>query len=817
MASTLSLRTSYSNTHKLTVIIKTSDNVQVQMPAYGLDWVEVTCYGDYTEASGFRRYYDCRYVRPDDPYSSMLPMEKFFPGASFTSVTIDVNTWTFQAYLLSPRTAYINPKVKYSETVQTIKCDGTVTTNTYNGEYVLTKSELDSIYNGETVTIAVTSPYSGQVKQLNVSKNDGITVYSLGTSTIYENDTANTYPNFRWQVRLKQLLPDNSIKIWGTSDVQYTTSQTVPGGTYNLNFDTVGKAVVDIPTTTLQKNYCTTQYIDVLWQPPIKPLKVGVALRHVKERSLYGEATKSVRYGPISLRGKIKAENRLKIKSVDVKAKINREKKKQLTQSMIQKITRDISNSKPIQSSTILWGDFSIPVPEIEVFPIDWLTTASDLSETTRSRIDRRRYQNVVISEVRSLVRTIPTFNGEPMKFGSFAGVEFPLDTPEYIEIVDYFVYLFKPWSGTDTVFYDPFLPSDRWIGDIIDVTQFVKTVHRLPYRGETNVQSIKTNIPNFDTQSFNAPDDFTVGVVFIVKPKMGHAIYNRLYYLDDEVVKNVNLELSVVNDWYWLIRSKPTGMGLAFYPVYLIDEYADAFERLANEHEFYQYIFAGVPEYSVKFEKVIRQKRLPVMLWFLSNYFTIGQNIEGWLRTPSSRIVLLPNQKAQIKIGSETYYGGDSLIAGALIFNWYKELFMNNKVKTEFMPIVRITQAERIDMPNSLVKVGHTYGYGQLVTSDNNFSMNYYFMSFVDYITFRIYRELKNRFSGNPYDVAVKSIIGRGLSEDDIRSLIEQIMNEIVLQVETEWNIEIKEIDVDKTGVTLNLSINEQNFALNL
>jgi len=338
-----------------------------------------------------------------------------------------------------------------------------------------------------------------------------------------------------------------------------------------------------------------------------------------------------------------------------------------------------------------------------------------------------------------------------------------------------------------------------------------------LPYRGETNVQSIKTNIPNFDTQSFNAPDDFTVGVVFIVKPKMGHAIYNRLYYLDDEVVKNVNLELSVVNDWYWLIRSKPTGMGLAFYPVYSIDEYADAFERLANEHEFYQYIFAGVPEYSVKFEKVIRQKRLPVMLWFLSNYFTIGQNIEGWLRTPSSRIVLLPNQKAQIKIGSETYYGGDSLIAGALIFNWYKELFMNNKVKTEFMPIVRITQAERIDMPNSLVKVGHTYGYGQLVTSDNNFSMNYYFMSFVDYITFRIYRELKNRFSGNPYDVTVKSIIGRGLSEDDIRSLIEQIMNEIVLQVETEWNIEIKEIDVDKTGVTLNLSINEQNFALNL
>jgi len=141
----------------------------------------------------------------------------------------------------------------------------------------------------------------------------------------------------------------------------------------------------------------------------------------------------------------------------------------------------------------------------------------------------------------------------------------------------------------------------------------------------------------------------------------------------------------------------------------------------------------------------------------------------------------------------------------------------MNNKVKTEFMPIVRITQAERIDMPNSLVKVGHTYGYGQLVTSDNNFSMNYYFMSFVDYITFRIYRELKNRFSGNPYDVTVKSIIGRGLSEDDIRSLIEQIMNEIVLQVETEWNIEIKEIDVDKTGVTLNLSINEQNFALNL
>jgi len=110
VASTLSLRTSYSGTHKLTVIIKTSDNVQVQMPAYGLDWVEVTCYGDYTEDSGYRRYYDCRYVRPDDPYSSsMLPMEKFFPGASFTSVTIDVDMWTYQAYLLSPRTAYINP------------------------------------------------------------------------------------------------------------------------------------------------------------------------------------------------------------------------------------------------------------------------------------------------------------------------------------------------------------------------------------------------------------------------------------------------------------------------------------------------------------------------------------------------------------------------------------------------------------------------------------------------------------------------------------------------------------------------------------
>lgn len=796
-----------SNVNGLTVNIYFHDVGQSVLASnYGVTNIQFSCLSQTAP----NKYSQCSWVWPD--WNAGPAIAKFLVGSrTNSSFTYDMSTNS-----ITPSTSVsFTPRAYCVEQVSLRKCDGSLQNTEYNSSVNLTRSQFDTIYSYGTVSRSIKGAYTGQWYNVNLNLSTP-RPYVLSTISQLENPQVNTYPLYQWNVRLVSTLPDNTTKVWGESSVQLSSSRTI-GGSTQLNFSGLGKVSVNVPTTTLPQNFCNVYTIEVNWQPPIKPLKVGVALRHVKERSLYGEATKSVRYGPISLRGKIKAENRLKIKSVDVKAKINREKKKQLTQSMIQKITRDISNSKPIQSSTILWGDFSIPVPEIEVFPIDWLTTASDLSETTRSRIDRRRYQNVVISEVRSLVRTIPTFNGEPMKFGSFAGVEFSLDTPEYIEIVDYFVYLFKPWPGTDTVFYDPFLPSDRWIGDIIDVTQFVKTVHRLPYRGETNVQSIKTNIPNFDTQSFNAPDDFTVGVVFIVKPKMGHAIYNRLYYLDDEVVKNVNLELSVVNDWYWLIRSKPTGMGLAFYPVYSIDEYADAFERLANEHEFYQYIFAGVPEYSVKFEKVIRQKRLPVMLWFLSNYFTIGQNIEGWLRTPSSRIVLLPNQKAQIKIGSETYYGGDSLIAGALIFNWYKELFMNNKVKTEFMPIVRITQAERIDMPNSLVKVGHTYGYGQLVTSDNNFSMNYYFMSFVDYITFRIYRELKNRFSGNPYDVTVKSIIGRGLSEDDIRSLIEQIMNEIVLQVETEWNIEIKEIDVDKTGVTLNLSINEQNFALNL
>ena len=796
-----------SNVNGLTVNIYFYDVRQSVLASnYGVTNIQFRCLSQTAP----NKYSQCLWVWPD--WNAGPDIAKFLSGSTAnSSFTYDMSTNS-----ITPGTSVsFIPSAYCVEQVSLRKCDGSLQNTEYNSSVNLTRSQFDTIYSYGNVSISIKGAYTGQWYNVNLNLSTP-RPYVLSTISQLENPQVNTYPLYQWNVRLVSTLPDNTTKVWGESSVQLSSSRTI-GGSTQLNFSGLGKVIVNVPTTTLPQNFCNVYTIQVNWQPPIKPLKVGVALRHVKERSLYGEATKSVRYGPISLRGKIKAENRLKIKSVDVKAKINREKKKQLTQSMIQKITRDISNSKPIQSSTILWGDFSIPVSEIEVFPIDWLTTASDLSETTRSRIDRRRYQNVVISEVRSLVRTIPTFNGEPMKFGSFAGVEFSLDTPEYIEIVDYFVYLFKPWSGTDTVFYDPFLPSDRWIGDIIDVTQFVKTVHRLPYRGETNVQSIKTNIPNFDTQSFNAPDDFTVGVVFIVKPKMGHAIYNRLYYLDDEVVKNVNLELSVVNDWYWLIRSKPTGMGLAFYPVYSIDEYADAFERLANEHEFYQYIFAGVPEYSVKFEKVIRQKRLPVMLWFLSNYFTIGQNIEGWLRTPSSRIVLLPNQKAQIKIGSETYYGGDSLIAGALIFNWYKELFMNNKVKTEFMPIVRITQAERIDMPNSLVKVGHTYGYGQLVTSDNNFSMNYYFMSFVDYITFRIYRELKNRFSGNPYDVTVKSIIGRGLSEDDIRSLIEQIMNEIVLQVETEWNIEIKEIDVDKTGVTLNLSINEQNFALNL
>ena len=658
-----------SNVNGLTVNIYFYDVGQSVLASnYGVTNIQFQC----SSQTAPNKYSQCFWVWPD--WNAGPAIAKFLVGSPANgSFTYDMSTNS-----ITPGTSVsFTPKAYCGEQVSLRKCDGSLQNTEYNSTVALTRSQFDTIYSYGNVSRSIKGAYTGQWYDVNLNLSTP-RPYVLSTISQLENPQVNTYPLYQWKVRLVSTLPDNTTKVWGTSDVQYTTSQTVPGGTYNLNFDTVGKAVVDIPTTTLQKNYCTTQYIDVLWQPPIKPLKVGVALRHVKERSLYGEATKSVRYGPISLRGKIKAENRLKIKSVDVKAKINREKKKQLTQSMIQKITRDISNSKPIQSSTILWGDFSIPVPESEVFPIDWLTTASDLSETTRSRIDRRRYQNVVISEVRSLVRTIPTFNGEPMKFGSFAGVEFSLDTPEYIEIVDYFVYLFKPWSGTDTVFYDPFLPSDRWIGDIIDVTQFVKTVHRLPYRGETNVQSIKTNIPNFDTQSFNAPDDFTVGVVFIVKPKMGHAIYNRLYYLDDEVVKNVNLELSVVNDWYWLIRSKPTGMGLAFYPVYSIDEYADAFERLANEHEFYQYIFAGVPEYSVKFEKVIRQKRLPVMLWFLSNYFTIGQNIEGWLRTPSSRIVLLPNQKAQIKIGSETYYGGDSLIAGALIFNWYKELFVN-------------------------------------------------------------------------------------------------------------------------------------------
>lgn len=796
-----------SNVNGLTVNIYFYDVGQSVLASnYGVTDIQFQCLSQTAP----NKYSQCLWVWPD--LNAGPAIAKFLRGSmANSSFTYDMST---NSITPSTSVSFI-PRAYCVEQVSLRKCDGSLQNTEYDSSVNLTRSQFDTIYSYGTVSRSIKGAYTGQWYNVNLNLSTP-RPYVLSTISQLENPQVNTYPLYQWNVRLVSTLPDNTTKVWGESSVQLSSSRTI-GGSTQLNFSGLGKVIVNVPTTTLPQNFCNVYTIQVNWQPPIKPLKVGVALRHVKERSLYGEATKSVRYGPISLRGKIKAEKRLKIKSVDVKAKINREKKKQLTQSMIQKITRDISNSKPIQSSTILWGDFSIPVPEIEVFPIDWLTTASDLSETTRSRIDRRRYQNVVISEVRSLVRTIPTFDGEPMKFGSFAGVEFPLDTPEYIEIVDYFVYLFKPWSGTDTVFYDPFLPSDRWIGDIIDVTQFVKTVHRLPYRGETNVQSIKTNIPNFDTQSFNAPDDFTVGVVFIVKPKMGHAIYNRLYYLDDEVVKNVNLELSVVNDWYWLIRSKPTGMGLAFYPVYSIDEYADAFERLANEHEFYQYIFAGVPEYSVKFEKVIRQKRLPVMLWFLSNYFTIGQNIEGWLRTPSSRIVLLPNQKAQIKIGSETYYGGDSLIAGALIFNWYKELFMNNKVKTEFMPIVRITQAERIDMPNSLVKVGHTYGYGQLVTSDNNFSMNYYFMSFVDYITFRIYRELKNRFSGNPYDVTVKSIIGRGLSEDDIRSLIEQIMNEIVLQVETEWNIEIKEIDVDKTGVTLNLSINEQNFALNL
>ncbi|HQE47930.1 MAG TPA: hypothetical protein PKV93_01090, partial [Fervidobacterium sp.] len=254
----------------LTILLKSSDNIVFNAQGY-LSGAIFNCDDPIESQPGVFEYRNCNSME------LVGEMQNFVDGHfgfwQPVTVTYQETSGVFSVYPSVSVTSDI--RLQYTEITDIRKCDGALeTVASAPGIYSFTKQEFDTLKNQGQLQITVIGPVSGNQYTVTASKEQFY--YTVGPYLKYENPSNNTYPNLRWVAQLI-INPDGNKIVMGTSDVQYTTSQTI-GGKYELHFSGIGNLLINVPNTTLQSNYCTTQVVEVTYPYKNTNIKSLVAL-----------------------------------------------------------------------------------------------------------------------------------------------------------------------------------------------------------------------------------------------------------------------------------------------------------------------------------------------------------------------------------------------------------------------------------------------------------------------------------------------------------------------------------------------------------
>lgn len=277
----------------LTILLKSSDNIVFNAQGY-LSGAIFNC-GDPIESQpGVFEYRNCNSME------LVGEMQNFVDGLfgfwQPVTVTYQETSGVFSVYPSVSVTS--NIRLKYTERTDIRKCNGALETVSATGIYSFTKQEFDTLKNQDQLQITVIGPVSGNQYTVTASKEQSD--YTVGPYLMYENPSNNTYPNLRWVAQLI-INPDGNKTVMGTSDVQYTTSQTI-GGKYELHFSGIGNLLINVPNTTLQSNYCTTQVVEVTYPSITRTLNITAKFLNTKtEKSLKARVARRVKKENISL------------------------------------------------------------------------------------------------------------------------------------------------------------------------------------------------------------------------------------------------------------------------------------------------------------------------------------------------------------------------------------------------------------------------------------------------------------------------------------------------------------------------------------
>ena len=252
----------------LTILLESSDNIVFNAQGY-LSGAIFNCDDPIESQPGVFEYRNCKTMELVGEMQNFVDRHFGFWRQPVT-VTYRETSGVFSVYPSVSVTS--NIRLKYTEITDIRKCNGALETVFATGIYSFTKQEFDTLKNQNQLQITVIGPVSGNQYTVTASKEQSD--YTVGPYLMYENPSNNTYPNLRWVAQLI-INPDGNKIVMGTSDVQYTTSQTI-GGKYELHFSGIGNLLINVPNTTLQSNYCTTQVVEVTYPSITRTLNTEV-------------------------------------------------------------------------------------------------------------------------------------------------------------------------------------------------------------------------------------------------------------------------------------------------------------------------------------------------------------------------------------------------------------------------------------------------------------------------------------------------------------------------------------------------------------
>ncbi len=279
----------------LTILLESSDNIVFNAQGY-LSGAIFNCDDPIESQPGVFEYRNCNSME------LVGEMQNFVDGHfgfwQPVTVTYQETSGVFSVYPSVSVTS--NIRLKYTEITDIRKCNGALETVFTTEIYSFTKQEFDTLKNQNQLQITVIGPVSGNQYTVTASKEQSD--YTVGPYLMYENPSNNTYPNLRWVAQLI-INPDGNKIVMGTSDVQYTTSQTI-GGKYELHFSGIGNLLINVPNTTLQSNYCTTQVVEGTYPSITRTLNIELTAKFLNtktEKSLKARVARRVKKENISL------------------------------------------------------------------------------------------------------------------------------------------------------------------------------------------------------------------------------------------------------------------------------------------------------------------------------------------------------------------------------------------------------------------------------------------------------------------------------------------------------------------------------------